>query len=171
MDDIRRTTVGFTGTLTRDEFDEAVRAWGTLRRLRLLVVVAAVLIALLNVRLTADGGSVHLPGLAAALAYLVFGLLTPRLVAGRMFRVDRARGPKRCVIDGTGITVSHGDEEILRAPWRSLTRFHETERAYVVTGRVGWKSCMAVLPKRLLSGPGEVELVGALLDTHLGRRR
>ncbi|RSS82812.1 YcxB family protein [Streptomyces sp. WAC06614] len=169
MDDIRRTTVRFRGTLTREEFDEALRVWGLLRHLRRILLALAVLNAALGV-VTADGGSPDLTRLSLALACAALGLLGPPFLAGRMFRADRDRGEKQCVVDGSGITVSRGDEQILRVSWPQVKRVHETARLYVVTGRVGWKNCMVVLPKRLLAGAGGIELTGLLLDTHVGRR-
>ncbi|REK90669.1 hypothetical protein DY245_08855 [Streptomyces inhibens] len=171
MDDIRQTTIAFSGILTREEFDEAVAATGWFRRLRWLIVVAAVLMAALSLRPSAHGGPVNAGLLTLALVYGVLGLFLPPLLAGRMFRADQATGEKQAVVDDAGFVVSRGSEELMRVPWRTLYRSYETERVYVVTGRLGWKTSLLIVPKRLLTGSGETELMGVLLETRVRRSK
>ncbi|MGW1374435.1 YcxB family protein [Streptomyces sp. NPDC002446] len=169
MADIRQTTIAFSGILTREEFDEAVAAIGWFRRLRWLIVVAAVLMAALSLRPFAHGGPVNSGLLMLALVYGVLGLFLPPLLAGRMFRKDQATGEKQAVVDDAGFVVSRGSEELIRLPWRTMYRSYETERVYVVTGRLGLKTSLLIVPKRLLTGPGETELMGALLENRVRR--
>ncbi|MBT2451449.1 YcxB family protein [Streptomyces sp. ISL-43] len=171
MDDIRQAAIAFSGTLTREEFDEAVAATGWFRRLRWLIVVAAVLMAALSLRFSAQGGSVNAGLLALALVYGVLGLFLPPVLTSRMFRADQATGEKQAVVDDAGYVVSRGHEELMRVPWRTVSRSYETERVYVVTGRLGWKAGMLIVPKRLLTGPGETELMGVLLETRVRRSK
>ncbi|MBW5482143.1 YcxB family protein [Streptomyces bambusae] len=171
MADIRQTTLTFSGSLTREEFDEAIAVSGMFRRVPWLVGAAvAGLVALILLRM-ADGGSPDPVALVLTVVYGVGGLLVPRAVPARMFRAYQAKGDKDCVVDESGIVVSHGGEEFMRVPWAGLKRYHETERLYVVVGRVGWKSCLLALPKRLFGGPGEADLMGALLDARVGRTK
>ncbi|MEU7601221.1 hypothetical protein [Streptomyces sp. NPDC041003] len=169
MDDIRQTTITFSGILTREEFDEAVAATGWFRRLRWLIVVAAVLMVALSMRPSTHGGPVNAGLLTLALVYGVLGLFLPPLLAGRMFRADQATGEKQAVVDDAGFAVSRGSEELMRVPWRTTYRSYETERVYVVTGRLGWKTSLLIVPKRLLTGSGEIELMGVLLETRVRR--
>ncbi|MFE0188118.1 YcxB family protein [Streptomyces sp. NPDC059008] len=171
MDAIRQTTIAFSGILTREEFDEAVAAIGWFRRLRWLSIVAAVLMATLGLRHAAHGDPVNSGLLMLALVYGVLGLFLPPLLAGRMFRTDQATGEKQVVVDDAGFVVSRGSEELMRVPWRTMYRSYETERVYVATGRVGWKTSLLIVPKRLLTGAGETELMGVLLETRARRSK
>ncbi|WP_331727869.1 hypothetical protein [Streptomyces sp. NBC_00158] len=169
MDDIRRATITFSGTLTREEFDEAVAATGMFRRIRWLIGVAAVLMAALSLRPLPDGGPVNGGLLTLAVVYGVLGLFLPPLLTSRAFRADQAKGEKQATIDAVGFVILRGDDELMRVPWRSMHRSYETERVYVVTGRLGWKAGLVIVPKRLLAGAGEAELMGVLLETRVGR--
>ncbi|MEU9039477.1 YcxB family protein [Streptomyces sp. NPDC048352] len=169
MDDIRQATITFSGTLTREEFDEAVAATGLFQRLRWLIWVAAVLLAALSLRPLAHGGAVNAGLLALGVVYGVLGLFLPPLLSGRAFRADQARGEKQAVIDAAGFVVARGGEELMRVPWGTMYRARETERVYVVTGRFGWKGGLLIVPKRLLAGAGEAELMGVLLETGVRR--
>ncbi|ATW48242.1 hypothetical protein [Streptomyces peucetius] len=171
MDDIRQTTITFSGILAREEFDEAVAAIGWFRRLRWGIVVAAVLMAALSLRASAHGGPVNAGLLTLALVYGVLGLFLPPLLAGRMFRADQATGEKQVVVDDAGFVVSRGSEELMRFPWCTMHRSYETERVYVVTGRLGLKTILLMVPKRLLTGSGEAELMGVLLETRVRRSK
>ncbi|WP_393053971.1 hypothetical protein [Streptomyces sp. LN549] len=171
MDDIRQTTITFSGILTREEFDEALAAAGWFRRLRWLVVVAAALMATLSLRPVTHGGPINVGLLMLALVYGVLGLCLPRLKAGRMFRADQATGEKQAVIDDAGFVLSRGSEELMRVPWRTMHRSYEAERVYVVTGRLGWKACLLIVPKRLLTTTSETELAGVLLAAPFRRSK
>ncbi|MDQ0585706.1 YcxB family protein [Streptomyces rishiriensis] len=169
MDDIRRTTISFSGLLTREEFDEALTATGLFRRLRWLIVVAAVLLAALSLTPSVHGGPINVGLLMLALVYGALGVSLPPLLAGRMFRADQATGEKQAVVDEAGFVVSRGSEELLRMPWRTMHRSYETERVYVVTGRLGWKANLFIVPKRLLTRTGETELMGVLREAPFRR--
>lgn len=171
MDDIRQTAITFSGILTREEFDEAVAAIGWFRRLRWLIVVAAVLMVTLSLRPFAHGGPINSGLVMLALVYGVLGLFLPPLLAGRMFRTDQAKGEKQAVVDDAGFVVSRGSEELVRVPWRTMYRSYETERVYVATGRLGWKTILLIVPKRLLTGAGEIELMGVVLETRVRRSK
>ncbi|MFE4257879.1 hypothetical protein [Streptomyces sp. NPDC056883] len=170
MDDIRQTTITFSGILTREEFDEALAATGWFRHLRALVLVAAALMAALSLK-PGSGESINAGLLALALVYGALGLFLPPMLAGRMFRADQATGEKQAVIDHAGCVVSRGSEEIMRVPWRTMYRSYETERVYVVTGRLGWKVGLLIVPKRLLTRTGETELMGLLLESTVRRSK
>lgn len=171
MDDIRQTVITFSGILTREEFDEALAATGWFRRLRWLFVVAAVLMAALSLRSSAHGGPINAGLLTLALVYGVLGLFLPLLLAGRMFRADQATGEKQAVVDDAGFVVSRGSEELMRVPWRTMYRYYETERVYVVTGRLGWKVGLLMVPKRLLTRTGETDLVDVLQEALVRRSK
>ncbi|MFD1275613.1 hypothetical protein ACFQ51_40460 [Streptomyces kaempferi] len=171
MDDIRQTTVTFSGILTREEFDEALAVTGWFRHLRWLVVVAAALMGTLSLRPTTHGGPINVGLLMLALVYGVLGLFLPRLKASRMFRADQATGEKQAVIDDVGFVLSRGSEELMRVPWRTMHRYYEAEWVYVVTGRLGWKACLLIVPKRLLTTTSETELVSVLLEAPFRRSK
>ncbi|MEU4112713.1 YcxB family protein [Streptomyces sp. NPDC027717] len=171
MDDKRQTAITFSGTLTREEFDEALAATGWLRRLRWLILAAAALTVALGLKASAHGGPVDAGLLTLALVYGVLGLFLPPLLAGRMFRSDQLTGEKQVVIDDAGFVVSRGSEELMRVPWRTMHRYFETERLYVVTGRLGWKRCLLMVPKRLLTGTSEPQLASALLKAEVRRSK
>ncbi|WP_329224712.1 hypothetical protein OHB07_00150 [Streptomyces sp. NBC_00111] len=163
MDDIRQTTITYGGILTREEFDEAFAATGLFRYLRWLIVVAAVLLMALSLKPVGHGDPLNAGLLMLALVYGALGLFLPPMLAGRMFRADQATGERQAVIDAAGCVISRGSEELMRVPWRTMNRYHETERVYVVTGRVGWKPGLLIVPKRLLTTTSETELVDILL--------
>ncbi|MFD5067285.1 hypothetical protein ACFWNC_04955 [Streptomyces sp. NPDC058369] len=167
MDDIRQTTITFSGTLTREEFDEALAATGWLRRLRRLIAVAAVVMTALGLKPAVDGNSVNAGLLMLALVYGALCVFLPPMLAGRMFRADQATGEKQAVIDHAGFVLSRGSDEIMRVPWRTMKRYYETERAYTATGRFGWKRGLLIVPKRLLTTTGETELVGVFREASL----
>ncbi|MCX5129496.1 hypothetical protein OG898_29610 [Streptomyces sp. NBC_00193] len=170
MDDIRQTTITFSGTLTREEFDEALAATRWFRHLRGLVLVAAVLLAVLSLK-PGSADPINTGLLALALVYGALGLILPPILAGRMFRADQATGEKQAVIDHAGCVVSRGSEELMRVPWRTMYRYYETERVYVVTGRLGWKVGLLIVPKRLLTRTSETELIGLLLESTVRRAK
>ncbi|MFD6417946.1 hypothetical protein [Streptomyces sp. NPDC060194] len=169
MDDIRQATITFGGVLTREEFDDAIAATGWYRRLRRLVLVAAVVMAAMSLKPAADGDPINAGLLMLALVYGAIAVFLPPMFAGRMFRADQATGEKQAVIDDTGCVISRGSEELMRVPWRTMSRYHETELVFVVTGRLGWKRGLLIVPKRLLITTGSVELVGALLEATVRR--
>jgi len=170
VDDIRQTVITFDGILTREEFDEALAAVEWFRSLRWLGVGGAALMAVLSLISSADDGPIN-TGLMIALVYGVLGWFLHPLLAGRMFRADQATGEKRAVLDDAGFVVFRGSEEFMRASWRAMYRYHETERVYVVTGRLGWKVILFVVPKRLLTRTSETELVGVLRKAPFRRSR
>ncbi|MEU5361903.1 YcxB family protein [Streptomyces sp. NPDC005925] len=171
MDGIRQTTITFSGILTREEFDEAFAATGWLRHLRWLIVVAAAVTAALSLKPSAHGDPINAGLLTLALVYGALGLFLPPMLAGRMFRADQATGEKQAVIDDAGCVVSRGSEVLMRVPWRTMYRYYETERVYVVTGRLGWKVGLLIVPKRLLTRTSETELVGILLEAAVRRSK
>ncbi|MEU8844270.1 hypothetical protein AB0D97_35060 [Streptomyces roseus] len=171
MDDIRRATITFSGTLTREEFDEAVASTGLFRRVRWLVGVTSVLMAALSLMPLVGGGPANGGLLTLAVVYGVLGLFLPPLLTSRAFRADQAKGEKQATVDASGFAIVRGGEELMRVPWRNMRRFYETERVYAVTGRLGWKAGLVIVPKRLLAGAGEPELMGVLLEGRVGRSK
>ncbi len=144
--------------MEKSEFHEAFKAVGLFRRMRWLVTVGAFGIALLGVRVTADGGSVNFPIVVLAGVYaVVFGVLAPRLMVSRALRNDLAQGNKECVVDGTGIAVTRDGAEQVRMRWDRLNRYHETPNIYAVVGRTGFKTCFFVLPG--FSAPAAVRVL------------
>ncbi|MFD6276011.1 YcxB family protein [Streptomyces sp. NPDC060209] len=171
MDDIRQTTITYRGILTREEFDEALAATGLFRYLRWLIVVAAVLMAALSLKPVAHSGSVNAGLLILAFVYGALGLSLPLLLAGRMFRADQATGEKQATVNEAGFVLSRGSEELMRVPWRSMSRYYETERVYVLTGRLGWKPGLLIVPKRLLTTTSETDLMHLLPQAMLRRSK
>lgn len=95
----------------------------------------------------------------------------PPALAARSFRREQARGTHRYTVDDTGVTTGRGGVELLTVPWSGFTRHHETDRLFVLVGRADRRRLALALPKRLLSAPGEAELLGALLEERIGRPR
>ncbi|MFJ7775714.1 hypothetical protein [Streptomyces yangpuensis] len=159
----------FTGRVEKNELREGLKAAGTFRRLRWLAAAGALSIALLGVRVDAEGGSVNIGLVAAAAVYAtVFALVAPRQIVTHAFRAQRAHEGADCVVDGTGIAAVLDGTDIKRLGWEAMTRYHETPSLYVVAGRTGLRSWMIVLPKRLMTAP-DAELLGAVLDSRLRR--
>lgn len=160
----------YRGRVEKNELRAALKAAGVLRRTRLIAAVGTLAIALLGVRITADGASVRFVYVAAAAVYgTVFCLLMPRRIVSRAFKSAQAHGERECAVDDDGITVFCAEGEQARMSWDQLQRFHETPDIYALVGRTGRKTCFFVLPKRLMTAPGQDELVGALLDSRLRR--
>lgn len=167
--DTGEVVLRFTGSVEKSELREGLRVAGTFRRLRWLAAAGALFIALLGVRVDAEGGSVGIGHVAAAAVYAaVFGLLAPRQIVTHAFRAQQAHDGAACVVDGTGIAAVLDGTDIKRLGWDEMTRYHETPNLYAVAGRTGLKSWMMVLPKRLLTAP-DAELLGAVLDSRLRR--
>ncbi|MEW1634206.1 YcxB family protein [Streptomyces sp. NPDC093801] len=160
----------FRGRPEKSEIREALKAAGVFRRVRLPAAAGALVIPLLGVRITPDGGSVDFGLVAVAAVYAaVFGVLAPRRILSRALKADGAREEKECVVDGSGIVVLRAGAEQARVSWEQLLRYHETPDIFAVVSRSGFKTCFFILPKRLMTSPGQVELVGALLDSRLRR--
>lgn len=160
----------FRGKPEKNEIREALRAAGVFRRVRLPAAVGALVIPLLGVRITPDGGSVDFGFVVIAAVYaVVFGVLAPRRILSRALKADGAREEKECVVDDAGILVLRAGAEEGRVAWEQLQRYHETPEIYAVVGRRRLRTCFFILPKRLMTTPGQVELVGALLDSRLRR--
>ncbi|MET8294465.1 YcxB family protein [Streptomyces sp. NPDC005180] len=159
----------FRGRADKSELRAALRAAGVFRRTRLFGVAGALVIVLLGMGLSADGFTVGFPFLAGAVAYgATVLLLAPRRIVSRALKADQAHGEREYTVDDGGITVSCAAGEQGRVSWEELKRFHETPEVYVVVGRSGRKTCLFVLPKRLMRAPGQAELVGSLLRSRLG---
>ncbi|MFC9810942.1 hypothetical protein ACFVJM_02555 [Streptomyces virginiae] len=159
----------FTGSVEKSELREGLKAAGTFRRLRWLAAAGALFVAFLGVRVDAEGGSVNIGLVAAAVVYAtVFALLAPRRIVVHALRAQRAHEGADCVVDGTGIAAVLDGAEIKRLGWDAMTRYHETPSLYAVVGRTGLRSWVMVLPKRLMAAP-DAELLGAVLDSRLRR--
>ncbi|MFB6824837.1 hypothetical protein ACFCXA_25030 [Streptomyces virginiae] len=160
----------FTGSVEKSELREGLKAAGTFRRLRWLAAAGALFIALLGVRVDAEGGSVNFGLIAAAVVYAtVFALVAPRRIVTHALRAQRAHEGADCFVDAKGIAAVLDGAEIKRLGWDEMTRYHETRSLYVVVGKAGRKTWVMVLPKRLLTAP-DAELLGAVLDSRLRRR-
>ncbi|WP_030718143.1 hypothetical protein [Streptomyces sp. NRRL S-237] len=159
----------FTGSVEKSELREGLKAAGTFRRLRWLAAAGALFVALLGVRVDAEGGSVNIGLIAAAAVYAtVFAVVAPRRIVTHALRAQRAHEGADCVVDGTGIAAVLDGADIKRLGWDEMTRYHETPSLYAVVGRTGRKTWVMVLPKRLLTAP-DAELLGAVLDSRLRR--
>ncbi|MFJ3924649.1 YcxB family protein [Streptomyces sp. NPDC090022] len=160
----------FTGTLDKSEIREGFKAAGAFRRLRWFAATCALVIALVGVRVDAGGGSVNFVFVALAVVYgSVMYLVLSRQGVAKALRVQRDHEGAECVVDGTGIAAVLDGAEAFRTGWDQLTRYHETPRLYVVMGGTGLRTKALILPKRLLTAPGEADLLGAVLDSRLRR--
>lgn len=166
---MREVVLRFTGSVEKSELSEGLKVAGTFRRLRWLTAAGALFIALLGVRIDAEGGSVNIGLAAAAVVYaIVFALVVPRRIVAYALRAQKAHEGADCVVDGTGIAAVLDGADIKRLGWDAMTRYHETPSLYVTVGRTGLKSWVMVLPKRLMS-TSDAELLGAVLDSRLPR--
>ncbi len=164
---MREVVLRFTGSVEKSELSEGLKVAGTFRRLRWLTAAGALFIALLGVRVDAEGGSVNIGLAAAAVVYAtVFALIVPRRIVAYALRAQKAHEGADCVVDGMGIAAVLDGADIKRLGWDAMTRYHETPSLYVAVGRTGVKSWVMVLPKRLLSR-SDAELLGAVLDSRL----
>ncbi|WP_323185182.1 YcxB family protein [Streptomyces sp. NBC_01214] len=161
MSEMREVSFSATGSLTRDEYDEAAKAAGLFRRGRIVASLSTVLLAAASVKLSSDGLTVYPVPLGIAVAYgLVVLLFLPRWAVGRGFRSGRAAEEKRVVVDGTGIEVFRGGES-QRIVWDEMRYYHETPRLHVFVGHSRRRTCLVAVPKRLFTDPGESELLAA----------
>ncbi|MFJ6049371.1 YcxB family protein [Streptomyces sp. NPDC092307] len=168
MSEIREASFTATGSVTRDEYDEAARAAGLFRRGRVVAALGTVLLASAGVTLSSDGLTLHPVPLGVAVAYGLFGLFVlPRWAVARGFRSGRAAEEKRVVVDGSGIEVFRG-EESQRIVWDEMRYYHETPRLHVFVGRSRRRTCLVVLPKRLFTAPGESDLLAAFGQERAG---
>ncbi|MFJ6484915.1 MULTISPECIES: YcxB family protein [unclassified Streptomyces] len=161
MSEIHELSFSATGSLSRDEYDEAAKAAGLFRRGRVLAAATTILLAAASLKLSSDGLTVYPVPLGIAVAYgLVVLLLLPRWAVGRGFRSGRAAEEKRVVVDGTGIEVFRGGES-QRIVWDEMRYYYETPRLHVFVGRSRRRTCLVAVPKRLFADPGESELLAA----------
>ncbi|MDX3535168.1 YcxB family protein [Streptomyces sp. MB09-01] len=167
---MREASFSATGSLTRDEYDEAAKAAGLFRRGRAVAALGTVFLAAASVSPSPDGLTVHPVSLGIAAAYgLVVLLVLPRWAVARGFRTGRASEEKRVVVDGTGIEVFRGGES-QRIVWDEVRWYHETPRLHVFVGRSRRRTCLVVLPKRLFTAPGESDLLAVLGHAQAGDR-
>ncbi|WP_405531663.1 hypothetical protein OG592_27610 [Streptomyces avidinii] len=168
MSEMREASFSATGSLTRDEYDEAARAAGLFRRGRAVAALSTVFLAAAGVTLSSDGLSVRpaVLGIAAAYGLLVLVVL-PRWAVARGFRTGRAAEEKRVVVDGAGIEVFRG-EESQRIVWDEMRYYHETPRLHVFVGRSHRRTCLVALPKRLFTAPGESGLLAVFAHARAG---
>ncbi|MFJ7585890.1 hypothetical protein ACIQZO_00540 [Streptomyces sp. NPDC097617] len=170
MSETHEASFSATGSLTRDEYDEAARAAGHFRRGRAVAALSTVFLAAAGVTLSSDGLTVRpaLLGIAAAYGLLVLVVL-PRWAVGRGFRTGRAAEEKRVVVDGAGIEVFRGGES-QRMVWDEVRYYHETPRLHVFAGRTRRRTCLVALPKRLFTDRGVSELLAAFGHERAGDR-
>ncbi|WP_404960351.1 hypothetical protein [Streptomyces sp. 147326] len=170
MSETREASFGATGSLTRDEYDEAAKAAGLFRRGRAVAALGTVFLAAASVAPSPDGLTVHPVPLGIAVAYgLVVLLVLPRWVVARGFRTGRASEEKRVVVDGAGIEVFRGGES-QRIVWDEVRWYHETPRLHVFVSRSRRRRCLVVLPKRLFAAPGESDLLAVFAHARAGDR-
>ncbi|MEU9176750.1 YcxB family protein [Streptomyces sp. NPDC048550] len=170
MSEMRETSFGVTGNVTRDEYTEAAKAAGMFRKGRAVAALGTVFLGAASVSRSADGLTVHPVPLGIAVVYgLVVLLVLPRLAVALGFRSGRAAEQKRAVVDGTGIEVFRGGES-QRIVWDEARWYHETPRLHVFVGRSRRRTCLVVLPKRLFTAPGESDLLAALARSRAGDR-
>ncbi|MFK0252436.1 YcxB family protein [Streptomyces sp. NPDC090445] len=157
--------------LTREEFHGAVKATGLHRRQRRLAAAGAVLFAAMNAAFFLLEIPPNRLLLGAAAGQAVLGVVLPPVLTALSYRAWRRKGEREgyYVMDGDGLAC-HGGEELLRMPWSLFTGYRETDRMFVLLWRKGRKQWFLTVPKRLLTGPGEAELLGALLEDRIGRR-
>ncbi|CAL9584691.1 hypothetical protein SUDANB120_05121 [Streptomyces sp. enrichment culture] len=169
MHDIREVSFATQAyELTREEFHKAVEAAAPYRGGRRLAAATVVLTAMSHAAFLYLGipPSPLMPAAAAVL--VILAVAVPPLITAQAYRVARGKGEGRCVLDGDGVAC-HGAEEVQRIPWSAVTGFRETDEMFVLLLRHGLKQGLLAVPKRVLTGPGEAELLGAVLDERIGR--
>ncbi|MEW1640121.1 YcxB family protein [Streptomyces sp. NPDC093801] len=162
-------TFTVTGTLTRDEYDEAAKTAGLFRRGRAVVVLATVFTAAAGVSLRADGVTLHpvLLGIAAAMALLGLVVL-PRLLTARGFHRGGSTAEQCTTVDEDSLTVCR-DGQTTRLAWDQIRWYHATPRLHVLVGRSG-RTCLLALPERLFADPSESDRFGAFAAGRAGDR-
>ncbi|MFD9725545.1 YcxB family protein [Streptomyces sp. NPDC059072] len=170
MSETSAVSFAATGSLTRDEYDEAARAAGLFRRGRAVAALGTVFLAAAGVTPTPTGLTVDPVSLGIAVAYgLVVLLVLPRWAVARGFRTGRGSEEKRVVVDAAGIEVFRGAES-QRIGWDEVRWYHETPRLHVFVGRSRRRTCLVALPKRLFTAPGESDLLAAFAHARAGDR-
>ncbi|MFJ9826208.1 YcxB family protein [Streptomyces sp. NPDC101160] len=141
------------------------------RRLRWLMPLTAVLAALVIVlkvtRPEPDAGGIVLMvwlGLTAAL----MPTLVPRLTARQMWPILERQGEFRARVDDEGVRYTTRDTEVVNR-WQMLTRYVETPTQFVLLTADKPGVGFATLPKRALTGPGDVDRLRAFLDARTAR--
>ncbi|MFI8105956.1 YcxB family protein [Streptomyces sp. NPDC086023] len=166
---MHETSFSVTGTVTRAEFAEGIKAAGTFRWTRVAAALGTVWLAAAGITLDAEGVTVHPVPLVVAAAYAAFfAVVLPRLLV-RLQHARRAAAEKHTAVDGSGITVSRGGETT-RMTWDEVRWYHDTPATHVLVGRTDRRTCLLVLPKRLFTGPGESDLFGAFAHARAGDR-
>ncbi|MFJ7263160.1 YcxB family protein [Streptomyces globosus] len=170
MHDIRAVSLTTQAyALTREEFHGAVKTAAPYRGQRRLAAATVALVAAFHVAFLYLGIPPSPLMLGAAAVLVVLAVPVPLLITAHAYRAVRDKGEGRCVLDGDGVGC-HGAEEVQRMPWSAVTGFRETDEMFVLLVRNGRKQGILAVPKRVLTGPGEAELLGALLDERIGRR-
>lgn len=92
----------------------------------------------------------------------------PWVTAQSLFRLIRAQGEARAVVDGDGGRWTSRDSETT-IRWPLLPRYVETPRLFVLLTAKQSGTGFAYLPKRGLAGPADADRLRALLDRNITR--
>ena len=135
-------------------------AWGA--------CVLSVLVAILVLLPPTPEPGAAVKQVAIGLVAVAAAELAPWVVARSYFVMVRSQGEATAVVDEDGARWSSRDTETT-IRWALLPRYVETPRLFVLLTAEKTGSGFAYLPKRGLTGPGEVDRLRALLERHISK--
>ncbi|MFJ8665423.1 YcxB family protein [Streptomyces sp. NPDC093600] len=138
------------------------------RRMRWLMsatAVVAFLVIVLKLTGSVASDGITVPLLGGLLVYaLLLGPLQPWWAGRRMYRASRPQGELWAVVNDRGVRWTGRDHESFR-PWSTVLRYAETGSFFALLTA----DSVALLPKRGLVDPADVDRLRELLDRRLTR--
>ncbi|MFG2607117.1 YcxB family protein [Streptomyces sp. NPDC048514] len=177
MEDRAETTVGehveLEYQLTREDMRQALKARakasGRARRMRGFALVGVAAFVGASAVPLAKGEAPDTQSLViAGLVVVVLFVLQPWLMARQFHKLASRNGAYRTRVDDSGALVGNtGGSTQLN--WTAAPHYAETADTFVLLSGDENLSCLTVLPKRGVQGPGGVDAFRTLLDRHIRR--
>ncbi|MFR9797769.1 YcxB family protein [Streptomyces sp. MS06] len=158
-------------TTTTGQFREAMRGHAkvsaAVRRQRVVVVVAAVLMAVMAVHTTPDEMYLDSVGAFFAVAFLLFGLVgLPWMTSRAQQRIHADRGEREITVEDSGVSV-RTEHTLVRYGWGAMSRYVETRHLFVLVSADKRASCLVFLPKQGPDGTDESERLREIIGARL----
>lgn len=167
MEDRAETAVGehveFEYEPTREDMRQALKARakasGRARRMRGLAVICVAVLVGTSVVPLAKGEAPDTQSLViAGVVVVLLFVLQPWLMARQFHKLASRNGACRAGIDDSGVTISNAGGSS-RLNWTAAPHYAETADTFVLLSGDKNVSCLTVLPKRGVQGPGNVDAV------------
>ncbi|MFF9869656.1 YcxB family protein [Streptomyces sp. NPDC013953] len=131
-----------------------------------LLMLGALVLNLIGRRGPGIGGTVFC--VVALAFFLGLYVLVPGLQGQQMHRMYAAQGEFRVVVDDDGVRQFSRDLDMTYR-WPALPRYTETDELFVLLTGDRHGVGMAILPKRGIAAPADIDRLRAILDGNITR--